>query len=370
MPKNIVVCCDGTGDSFGPHKTNVIHTVEKTIHDSRQVVCYDPGVGTFNFLGKTRENRLALLLGKAFGYGIRKNITDAYRFLMHHYQPGDAVYLFGFSRGAFTTRALAGFLHKCGLLPEGADNLIPIASNLYHGRHNAQLAAEFKSTFCRACKPRFVGVWDTVASLGYFLGKKFNNCNLNYDVQSGCHAIAIDEQRRKFQVSLWNEKNKPAEQHIEQVWFAGVHSDIGGWYQQRGLSDITLLWMLKKAEKQGLLLVDDWKASLNPQPLGELHHSRVGLWRLWRPIKRSIPNGARIHESVLTRMQNDSSYQPQLPSDYQIEKTPRAYRPNSKCVAMLEKDFSPPWEKSTRKKTKASSRVAADDTAITRQPYP
>lgn len=322
MSKNIIICCDGTGDEYGTHNTNVVHTMEDVLVSENQVACYDPGVGTFNFFGKPRKHGLGIWLGKLFGYGINLNIIDSYKFLMRHYKQGDKVFIFGFSRGAFTARSLAGMLHKCGLLEDGCTNLIPDISKLYSGQNNRELAAGFKKTFCRECKPHFIGVWDTVESLGYFLGKKFPNNILNPDVKYGYQAVAIDEKRKKFNVSLWDEgdeSQKLKDQIIEQVWFAGVHSDVGGWYPERGLSDITLKWLLAKAEKAGLALKENWQMKLHPDANGVMHNSRTGFWKLWPPFERKIPEGSLIHQSVLERKKIQKVYNPSnLPNNFKV----------------------------------------------------
>ncbi len=127
---------------------------------------------------------------------------------MERYQDGDKVFLFGFSRGAYTVRALAGVLYKCGLLQKGSNNLISYASKIYNKRDNKDIASGFKKTYCHECKPYFIGVWDTVGSMGWFWGKKFFDTKLNNDVTYGYHAVAIDEKRKKFPVSLWDENRK------------------------------------------------------------------------------------------------------------------------------------------------------------------
>ncbi len=325
--KNIVICCDGTGKEYGRDNTNVVHLFEALERGPRQIALYDPGVGTFNFLGIPLGDRLGTLLGQVFGVGLRQNLAEAYSFLMDHYQPGDLVYLFGFSRGAFTVRALAGMLHKCGLLEPGSKNLVPYAIKLYNQRDNARVAESFKATYCCECKPYFIGVWDTVASLGWFLGKKFFNTELNPDVTFGYHAVAIDEHRRKFPVSLWDESNRAEHQTLEQVWFPGSHSDVGGGYAERGLSDISLEWMLEKAAAAGLRLTPR-PPELKPSAQGALHRSRAGIWRLWRPVHRRIPERAKIHRSVFDRTHRGyDGYEPQLPVELEIvESTPATAR--------------------------------------------
>ena len=203
MAKNIVVCCDGTGNEYGSNNTNVVKLYEAIVRDRDQAAFYDPGVGTFSFLGRTLGRRVGRTLGKAFGAGLQQNIEDAYRFLMDRYEPGDRLYLFGFSRGAFTVRALAGMLNLCGLLQRGSLNLVPYASRIYNDRARHAMAPGFKQTYCHDCRPHLIGVWDTVGSMGWFWGRKFFDSTLNHDVKYGYHAVSIDEQRQKFPANMW-----------------------------------------------------------------------------------------------------------------------------------------------------------------------
>jgi uncharacterized protein (DUF2235 family) len=323
MGKNIVVCIDGTGNEYGDHDTNVVKTYELIVRDKDQIAFYDPGVGTFSVFGRYLGKQIGLILGKAFGVGLTENIEDAYTYLMDRYESGDKLYLFGFSRGAFAVRALAGMLHKVGLLQKGSNNLIPYASKIYNTRNNQKIAAGFKNTYCHECKPHFIGVWDTVGSLGWFFGKQFFDERLNEDVPNGYQAIAIDEKRKKFPVSIWDETALSPGQNVQQVWFAGVHSDVGGWYNERDLSNITLVWMLNSVENHGLKLKDGWRDGITCNPLGVIHKSRTGFWRLWPPVTRKIPDGAKIFSGVLDRRDDSSlDYKPDLPakySQYQID---------------------------------------------------
>ena len=134
--------------------------------------------------------------------------------------------------------------------------------------------------------------------------------------QNNTNVISIDEKRKKFPISIWDEDHLEPNQDIVQAWFAGVHSDVGGWYEQRTLSNITLIWMLENAQNHGLRLRDGWKEGPDPDPLGEIHESRSGLWRLWRPAIRKIPEGAKIHTPVLTRMNANKGYNPRLARNY------------------------------------------------------
>jgi hypothetical protein len=193
----------------------------------------------------------------------------------------------------------------------------------------------FKATYCHACPPYFIGVWDTVASLGYFFGKKFFDARLHPDVRYGYHAVSIDEKRRKFPISLWDERGIDGEkQTVRQVWFAGVHSDVGGSYREKGLSNVALRWMLQQAEGAGMRLTDGWEETLEPGPKAPTdsgmrckdeqaqHESRKGFWRVFPRAKRQFPENPRIHQSVLDR-KNDgiNSYTPwlDLPGEYRVE---------------------------------------------------
>ena len=252
MAKNIIICCDGTGNEFSTHNTNVVNTYQATVRNNEQVAFYDPGVGTFNIFGRRFGKYIGIKLGEAFGYGLTDNIEDAYFYLMENYEVGDKIFLFGFSRGAFTVRALSGMLQKVGLLQKGSNNMIPYATQMYLTLNNNPLAESFKKTYSHECIPHFIGVWDTVGSLGLFFNKDFIDIRL-HDVPNAYHAVSIDERRKKFPVTLWSQRNPKENQIIEQVWFPGVHSDIGGSYDERHISDITLHWMLRKAQKHGML---------------------------------------------------------------------------------------------------------------------
>ena len=316
MAKNIVVCCDGTGNEYGENNTNVVDMYEPVLRNQEQVAYYDPGVGTFSVFGRVLGKKIGVMMGQGFGYGLTENIEDAYLYLMDHYEPGDKLFLFGFSRGAFTVRALAGMLHKVGLLQKGSNNLIPYASDVYNTRGNGPIAQGFKKTYCHECKPHFIGVWDTVGSLGVMYGKQFFDDRLNADVANAYHAMAIDEKRKKFPVSLWDETDLAPGQTVEQVWFAGVHSDVGGSYKERDLSNITLIWMLEKAQKHGLKLKEGWRDEVVGDAAGAIHESYTGFWKLWPPVTRQIPDGGKIHTSVIARSQALADYNPPLPANY------------------------------------------------------
>jgi uncharacterized protein (DUF2235 family) len=322
MGKNIVVCYDGTNKEYGRDNTNVVKTFETILRNEGQVAFYDPGVGTFSFLGRVLGRRLGILLGMAFGYGIRQNIEDGYEYLMNRYEPGDNVYIFGFSRGAYTARALAGMIHYFGIAQKGSKNLIPYVSKMYfriNRKKEYDIYRNFKKAFSHPCNPHFIGIWDTVAALGPNLSKRFPDLELNQDVRHGCHAIAIDERRKPYKVTLWDESKKKKEQEIEQVWFAGAHSDVGGGCanDERALSDIAFGWMMDKAHDCGLKLADNWQKDLRQDALGRMHNG----WRLswiifgW-PVSRKLPENIKIHQSVIDRINGTGEYRPALPEKF------------------------------------------------------
>ena len=318
--KNIVVCCDGTRAKYGSgdENTNVVRLFERLGKDGeRQISFYDPGVGTYSPqqdpLVRGWEKAKMAMTGK----GVMVNVQEAYRYLMDCYEPGDRVYLFGYSRGAYTVRVLVAMLHRCGLLTKESSNLIPYAMEIYRERDDKRVTG-FKGSFSRECKPHFIGVGDTVASTGSLWREKFSNMRLNGDVTFGYQALSVDEKRAHFQVARWDESEVPEGQTIEQVWFPGCHADVGGQEADRRISDISLEWMLRNAESRRLVLRGDWRESLQPDSLGEIKPSRQQVWRLTPERRRQIPEDAKIHRSVFQRMEAlGSRYQPpNLPNSY------------------------------------------------------
>ena len=291
MPKNLIVCCDGTGNEFGDQNSNVVKLYETLVHDANQITYYHPGVGTMG--ARSALTKLGQwwtkVIGLAFGYGISDNIADAYLFLMRRFQPGDNVYIFGFSRGAYTARALCGMLHCVGLLSEDNEALIPYAIRMLKGMQ-FEVAADFKNTFSRVCKPHFVGVWDTVSSVGWVYNGvqfPFTTATKNPDLSVARHAVSIDERRAFFRQNLFGLPHD-ASQDIQEVWFAGVHSDVGGSYPEAEsqLSKITLRWMLCEAERAGLVVDPQRKADIlggkppwvAPDPLTRNQHESLHGW--------------------------------------------------------------------------------------------
>jgi uncharacterized protein (DUF2235 family) len=306
--KNIVICCDGTGNEYGNHNTNVVELYSIAVKSDKQIAFYDPGVGTGGWEYEEESHSFKAKRDQATGDGLQKNVEDAYRFLMRCYDNGDRIYLFGFSCGAFTVRALAGMLYKVGLLAMDNENLLEYASKLYCDdgtKYSATVVAGFCSTFCRRCPVYFIGVWDTVESL-VLNGRRFYNSQLNPEIKFGYLALATDEKRKDFQPCLW-EDSKTSNQIIEQVWFPGVHSDVGGWYDERGLSNTALLWMIEKAKSCGMEVDTTRVAAYQSNPHDKLHDSYEGFWRFRGEHARTIPSGSLIHASVVERMEATSN---------------------------------------------------------------
>lgn len=262
--KRIVVCCDGTWNR--PENQNVtnIEKIARTIETDvqlndgvPQLVHYVKGVGT----GWYWTDRI---LGGAFGLGLFGHVTDAYRFLALNYSAGDEIYVFGFSRGAYTARSIVGMISRVGLLTSEAliDDKLPEAVDRYRraqpsGGNFGSSDEEFKRDHCHNPMIRFLGVFDTVGALGVpgaiFNRNKFHDVKLSPAVSCARHALAIDERRIKFEPSLWEDDGQGSSgERVKQVWFEGAHSDIGGGYGETGLSDTALLWMLREANARGL----------------------------------------------------------------------------------------------------------------------
>ena len=264
MPKNLVVCLDGTNNEFGTENTNVVRLYQALADDpARQLSYYDPGVGTIGHPGVLTRfmDKLTKILGMAFGLGVTQNVIDAYRFLMVYYAEADRIFIFGFSRGSLEARALAGLLHRCGLLKPELETLTPYAVRVFQTLENDAIAAEFKETFSRPVAIHFLGLWDTVTSFGNVWSPiRWPNTTNNPGVLSVRHAIALDERRAFFRQNRWAQGDATAQQDVKERWFIGVHCDVGGGYRadDSALWTVTLEWMAAEAKKCDLL-VDDSK---------------------------------------------------------------------------------------------------------------
>jgi hypothetical protein len=291
----------------------------------------------------------------AVGISIRSNVLDAYRFLVYHYQFDDQVFLFGFSRGAYTVRALAAMIGRCGLLYPEHVNLAEYAWSVFSdedrsrdSRRKFGGAARIQKIFGRKIGIHFVGVWDTVSSFGWFWDPlTLPDTAANRIVRHVRHALSIDERRSFFRPNFFRPTKT---QDCKEVWFAGAHADVGGGYieTEAGLARISLHWMLAEAKAHGLQTILELEQKMlerigdrsMPDHLAKQHDEfSKFLWRSlsWLPrrvfdstmkrrwswpnwaSRRVIPEGALVHFSVKRRM-NDASlhYKPQLPKEYQF----------------------------------------------------
>ncbi|HEY7320038.1 MAG TPA: DUF2235 domain-containing protein [Candidatus Binatia bacterium] len=291
--KKLIVCADGTWNdedgAGGPTNVVKIHRLLKNnyVEGVNQWTCYVTGVGTL-----LRDR----VRGGAFGYGLSKNILQAYRFLIDQYDEGAELYFFGFSRGAYTVRSLAGLIRNSGILRHPCVDRIDDAYALYRNRSDkthpkSDMAAEFRKNYSFTPEIKFIGVWDTVGSLGVplpglrlvallarMLNKdyEFHDTELSSCVKHAYHAVSIHEKRSTFTPTLWQKQDHSGDQVLEQVWFPGVHCDVGGGYRSAGLSDASLVWMIERAKECDLLFRDDaLKAGINlaPDSLGRIHNS-------------------------------------------------------------------------------------------------
>lgn len=324
---HLIVCCDGTWNRpDDQHPTNVVLLARNLLNDwDRQMVYYDAGVGT--------GGRLDEAIGGATGAGLEENVSQAYRFLVENYAHGDQISVFGFSRGAFTVRSLAGLIYKCGVVDRSKPKLedrIAKALELYRDeRSPARSGVEaFRDRESITREVHAIGVWDTVGARGIPAGRLgklysdwkygFHDTKLNRMVRYAFHAVALDERRDAFEPALWTQsENAEAGQVIEQVWFPGVHSDVGGGYRERGLADGALAWMQAKAKKAGLLFRDPLHYEPKPAPCDLLHDSSRE-WPLGKEARSFEPRDGSpghalqrvLHRSIHLRLLGDPTYQP------------------------------------------------------------
>lgn len=348
MPKNIVVLCDGTGQKGGIDTNTNVYKLFNMLEDRtpRQVVYYDAGIGT----GVNK------IVSQIFGIGFSKNVLESYKFIFEQFEAGDQIYLFGFSRGAATVRSLSAFIELFGVLPHSRRDLIDEAFRIYkiktRGKEmeagmqhterttlnkREQKAKEFVARHHTMwTRVKFLGVWDTVSALGIggnmldmaidrLWPHTFHNYNLCPGVDFARHALSIDEERKTFHPQLW-EPLRAGENpdRLKQVWFCGVHTDVGGGYPEEELSYYSLNWMIREATDKGLHIhkeSPEWKKFLQAKYdiEGVMHNELQGFkGRLFRRALRSWPKEfgpVCLHESVLQRKKNNANseapnYQP------------------------------------------------------------
>jgi uncharacterized protein (DUF2235 family) len=281
--RNLVVCLDGTSNEPESGTTNVARTYAVAAKSDTQLVYYDPGVGTMGARGAVTNvgKKVTRVAGLVVGFGVKDNIEEAYTWLAGHYERSDRIFVFGFSRGAYTARALTGMLRTVGLLRPGTDNLTSYALKLYaqHGPENAtpEQETEFPNPFNpHVHQVRFLGVWDTVKTIGWlnlkaqFEQARWPSTRRIVNVEQARHAMALDERRRPYPAYRFDPAavSESEGRYVEQ-WFAGVHSDVGGQYGDHRLSDIAFGWMVGEAVAAGLEVDAKAFKRLAGYPLGE-----------------------------------------------------------------------------------------------------
>lgn len=347
MPKNIVICCDGTDNRLTIDKnSNVVHLYSCLVQNEEQISYYNPGVGTIG----PRNLKFGLMhwIYKIWdfvsAFSLEGHVKQAYIYLMNNYEEGDSIYLIGFSRGAYTVRMLHGVITMYGLLQKGNEAHLPYIFEVYATKkRNFELANKFKKRFSREVEFKFIGVWDTVVSVGnpFSFYRYFPFSETLKNAETMRHCLAIDEKRKHYEPS--HHKELKGKDH-KAVWFAGVHSDVGGSYEENeaGLSKIALEYMLSEASHAGLRLsksaVQKYlgytdKDYTQPNALSKAHNSLTPLfiligilprilfdddskffktkviWSIWK--KRKIKPNPSIHQSVIDRMSSPTmKYKP------------------------------------------------------------
>jgi len=320
MTKNIVIFSDGTGQEGGKGANTNIYKLFNMVEDrtSEQISFYDRGLGT-----SWRK-----FSGNVGGAGISKNIMECYTFIFENFEAGDQIYMFGFSRGAATVRSLTSFIHYFGIMPKSRPELIKQAYKIYEIEDKSERktkADKFVSTHHTMwTRIKFLGCFDTVAALGLpikslsvlinkipGLHHKFHNFKLNETVENAYQALAIDDERETFHPILWDPDVLPY-QAIKQVWFCGMHTDVGGGYDEQKLSDIPLSWMKNMAVNHGLLIYSKNSVSVHGDENGYMHNSRGKQWeKLYRKKQRfwdsSRTDKPIVHKSVQLRNKNVSN---------------------------------------------------------------
>ena len=342
MARKLIVCADGTWNRVeetksGKHVSTNVSKLAAAVRaedneGNPQFVCYLEGVGT---------HRGEWLRGGMFGLGISRNIGRAYEFLVKMYNPGDEIWIFGFSRGAFTARSLGGMIRNSGLLKREHIDQVGAAMALYRDRYDdtapdAPRARIFRNTYSYEPKIKFMGVWDTVGALGVpgvhlWLARllridwQFHDTQLSKIVENAYQALAIHERRCDFLPALWEKRDsaETANQKLEQVWFAGVHSDVGGGYVEGGLSDVSLTWMIEKATSHGLAFRNDFlndRHWVKPDPAQAKHDSFDFPFSLLDTLRRRKGDRSyrakentfkSIHESTVERFKRGSDQWPE-----------------------------------------------------------
>ena len=326
--RNLIVCCDGTWNDPGdedegvPAPTNVFrlfNAVDLDSPDPEQLTRYQAGVGTGGIVDR--------ILGGAVGWGLGEDIRDCYYWLARKYRPGDRIHLFGFSRGAFTVRSLAGMICRLGIVEldddrEGGGGADPdeVIGRVYRRGYREREPLPDLAFHEDSRKIEFIGVWDTVGALGIPDDKtlldwlddperyRFHDTALGPGVRRARHAVAIDERRGSFSPTLWDPSGAGEDRDVKQIWFPGAHSDVGGGYRESGLSDGALLWMMEESGNRpgqaGVVYRRSAIDEISPDPQDLLHDSRAGMMKMLVTAPRTLPRLTErdaFHASVFAR---------------------------------------------------------------------
>jgi uncharacterized protein (DUF2235 family) len=325
-PRNLVFISDGTLSSLTPGMESNAGLLYRLLTEAgrnpHQRFDYDPGV---------QGSGLRKWFNAVTGMGINLTICQGYSFLASRYRPGDRIYLFGYSRGAYAVRSLAGMIGSVGLLRQetATQRNIQRAFRLYESNgdlNRSKARANFVGQNCHSQVPiEMVGVWDTVRTLGLpypvlsrlaQMATEFHDHALGHHIRHGYHALAIDEDRIAFAPILW-QRSEHWQGRLEQTWFAGAHGDVGGnigdHAAARPAANIPLNWMLRRAERHGLILPEGWEARFPENPAAPQIGNRAGMARLFlfrRPRATGSGDGEVVHLSIRDRIAALPGYRP------------------------------------------------------------
>ncbi|KAJ7094734.1 hypothetical protein B0H15DRAFT_938288 [Mycena belliarum] len=343
--RTLVLCFDGTGDQFDSDNSNIVElfSMLPKADRTRQMVYYQAGIGTYTIpkIATPLMSKMSKALDEAIAWNMDAHVMGGYEFLMQNYTANDRICIFGFSRGAYTARSLAGMLHKVGLLPACNHQQIPFAYKMYTSTDDKgwKQSNAFKKTFSINVDIEFIGVWDTVNSVG-LIPRRLPFTTSNMIVRTFRHAVALDERRAKFKVNLWNRSNEkeklfsmfeqgntqhtPAEQRahptrkksqyprdrpsdqtdIDEVWFAGCHCDVGGGSVENevphALARISLRWMIRECfkTKSGIMFNSDGLRKIGLDP--------ASLYPLVAPRPLALPAGTACIQAIPTKTSESS----------------------------------------------------------------
>lgn len=331
--KKLAVFFDGTWNTPAD-RTNVykLYKLTNDVDPNCQQATYIRGVGTEQG-GLGLVSAFRGFLGGAFGDGLSKNICDGYEWLTEHYDEGDQIFLFGFSRGAYTARSLAGLIRNCGVLKRDSIDKVRTAYGIYRDRQppDCESTVEFRRLHSQEVTVEFVGVWDTVGSLGIPVSGldlpgfknhyQFHDTHLSDNTRAAYHALAINEYREPYVPTLWTAKpGNPRKLPVEQRWFIGAHSNVGGGYSPDLLCNPPCLWIQQMATRHGLEFFSPWPTSPSDydapprNSYDEFVKDHQSLKAVVKAVSRSVGTG--INETIDERAKDVLRTRPELLGQY------------------------------------------------------